>query len=530
MLPSTAAPDVPKASNEETREHLRGANLLLVGRVLSVGVNLLVNVLIVRYLSKGDYGAFAYGLAMGAVGANLLLLGMPRAVGRFGPLYQERGEYGAMFGSLVASTALVAGVGVLGLAAVYAFDAHLSGWIADPLVLQLTLLLIVLAPLDALDRLFQSMLAAFAGARALFLRRHVLGPLLRLCAVLLVMALSGGVRTLAWAYLGASLLGIALYGPMLVRALDRAGLLEHLRLSELRFRWRELLGYGVPLVAADVMVAVRAPIAIVLLEAVRDTGEIADLNAFLKIAGLNLIVLQSVKQLFLPLASRMLAREDHGSLDDVYWQTTIWVALLTFPFFLACIVMPDTVALLVYGREYVDSSAVLTVLALGTFLNAALGLNTYTLNVYARVRFVAWSTALATLGGTLAAWLLVPEHGAWGAAVGLTVALVLQNALHHWGLQALTRVELLQRKYLRVYATEAAAVLSLLTFDHLVDPPALVEGALVVLVSTALLRLHRETMDLAGVLPELGRLPLLGRLLLSPGAAGRAVAKGGTSR
>jgi O-antigen/teichoic acid export membrane protein len=141
------------------RRHLRGSNLLLFGRLISLAVNLLVNVLLVRYLSKGEYGAFAYGLAVAAVGANALLLGMPRAVARFAPFYQERAEHGAMFGTLVLSTALVTGLGILGLALAFAFGEPLAaGWVKDPLALQLTFVLIALAPLHALDCLFESML------------------------------------------------------------------------------------------------------------------------------------------------------------------------------------------------------------------------------------------------------------------------------------------------------------------------------------------------------------------------------------
>jgi O-antigen/teichoic acid export membrane protein len=509
---------------ETTRRHLRGSNLLLFGRLISVCINLLVNVLLVRYLSRGEYGAFAYGLAIAAVGANVLVLGMPRAVGRFAPLYHERGEYGAMFGSLLLSTGLVACLGVLGLVAFFTFGEPLAaGWVKDPLALQLTVILIGLAPLHALDSLFESMLTVFAGSKALFFRRYVLGPLLRLSAVLLVMLFSGGAAALAWTYLGASLLGLALYGPLLSQALGSTGLLQELDLARLRFRWRELLAFGLPLVVADVLFNARAPVVIVLLETLRDTGEVADLNAFLKIAGLNLIVLQSMKLLFMPVAARMLARDEHDSIDHIYWQTTIWTAVLTFPIFLPCIAMPDSVALWINGPGYVHSSAVLVVLAVGEYLNAALGLNGYTLNVYARVRFLLWTTGLATLSAVLIAWWLVPGYGALGAAFGLSAGIVVQNALHQWGLSRYTQVEALRWKYLGVYASLGAAALLVVAVQVWLEPPLLVGAALVVAATLLLLRLNRRTMDLADVLPELRRLPILGRFLFPQGPVpGRA--------
>jgi hypothetical protein len=117
----------------------------------------------------------------------------------------------------------------------------------------------------------------------------------------------------------------------------------------------------------------------------------------------------------------------------------------------------------------------------------------------------------------LIAWWLVPAHGALGAAFGLSAGIVVQNALHQWGLARYTQVEALRWRYVGVYASLAAAALAVVALQALLDPPLPVGVALVVAVTLALLRLHRGTMDLAAVLPELRRLPLLGRFLLSAG-------------
>ena len=57
---------------------------------------------------------------------------------------------------------------------------------ADSLSLSLLLMLIVLVPVDAVDGLLQSLFAAFGNIRAIFIRRHLLGPGLKMVAVLAV--------------------------------------------------------------------------------------------------------------------------------------------------------------------------------------------------------------------------------------------------------------------------------------------------------------------------------------------------------
>ncbi len=47
-------------SDESGRKQIRGSSLLVAGRVLSMAVGFGAQVATVRYLSKGDFGAFAY--------------------------------------------------------------------------------------------------------------------------------------------------------------------------------------------------------------------------------------------------------------------------------------------------------------------------------------------------------------------------------------------------------------------------------------------------------------------------------------
>jgi O-antigen/teichoic acid export membrane protein len=497
-----------------TRAHIRGSNLLLFGRLISLGVNFLVNVLTVRYLAKSDYGAFSFALSIGTTAANVLLLGMPRSVSRYAAIYQEREDYPAMYGSLVLSTGLIATFGAFATGLAILLRAPLiEPLVSDPLSAGLLMILIGLAPLQALDSLFQSMLAVFAGPSAIFFRRFVLAPLLRLASVALVIALGGSVRFLSWAYLVAAVIGILIYGPMLRHALQKLDLLRHWSWHAVRLPFRDILGFGLPLVVADALMANRSTILIVMLESMRGTLEVADYRAFVPIASLNTIVLQSMRLLLMPVASKLYARDDHASIDELYWQTTIWISVVSFPLFVPCIAMPDTLALFVCGQEYVASSWVLVALAIGEYFNAAMGLNTYTLQVYGRVRFLLWTTVAATAVGIAAGAWWIPAYGALGAAAATTLSIIVQNLLHHWGLHRLTEVELFRPAYLGVYASLAAALAGLIAADHFLRPHWSVEGLLVAGVSLALLRFHRHTMDIRNVFPELGKLPVLGRLL-----------------
>ena len=70
-------------ASDLNRRHVRGSVLLLVGRLVSLVFTVLTQVVIVRALSKADFGVFAYAFALQAACRVLLSLGQGRVLSRF---------------------------------------------------------------------------------------------------------------------------------------------------------------------------------------------------------------------------------------------------------------------------------------------------------------------------------------------------------------------------------------------------------------------------------------------------------------
>lgn len=501
-----------------TRRHLRGSSLLLAGRFLALLLNFSAQILTVRYLTKVDYGAFAYALAVVTMATSVNLLGLGRAVSRFVPIYHERGDYDSMFGTVILAVGSIVGCGLALIVLAFGLEGALGARVAsDPLAVGLLLVLIALAPLGALDRVFQGVVAALASPRAVFFRRYVLGPSLRLAAILIVLLVQGSVYLLATCYLVAGVLGVVIYVLILHRVLRERGLFQRFHLKSVRLPVREIFGFGVPLLTTDVSLILKTTMAVLILDHFRGAAEVADFRVVVPVAGLNLVVLQSFKILFMPAASRLYERKDTVGLNDLYWQSAIWITVVTFPIFAACFFLAEPLTTWLFGDRYATSHSPLVVLAIGSYFSAAAGLNTYALQVYARVRFITCINVLTTLVGLTLNLYLIPRYGVMGAAIATTAAVVLHNVLNHAGLLWRTDIDFLQWRCWRVYLTVLVAVLTLSLVSALLDRSAAAMAVpimvvLVVLVSVAVVRINRHSLHLEETFPELARVPLLRRL------------------
>jgi O-antigen/teichoic acid export membrane protein len=512
-------PSVTAASaasiNQATKKNLRGSTFLLAGRIIGMVANFAIQVLIVRYLSKSDYGAFAYALSVISLGSSLTVFGLEKTITRFVPIYQERGEYHKLFGTLILSVSTVFSIGFFLVLLVFG----LRGWIAesfvsDPLSVQLLLLMIFLIPIQALDSLLIGMLAVFASPRAIFFRRYILGAGLRLLVVLLLILLHRNVYFLSLGYVAITAVGVIIYSVILIQNLLKQSFSKHFNVKRMKFPGREIFAFSFPLLTANFVYLIRNQLVVVLLEYFRGTLDIAAFRAVQPVGDLNTVVLQSFAFLFMPMLARMFAKEDQKGIDDLYWQSAVWITVISFPIFLVTFSLAQPLTVLLFGERYAQSGSMMAILAFGYYFNAALGFNADTLRVYGKLRYTVAIDFLAMLISVGLSLLLIPRYGALGAAIGTCGTLVLYNILNHLGLKFATKIDLFQLSYLRVYISIVLGSLGLAFFQKLASPPIYVGLVLAGLISLTVLLINRSVLRIEQTFPELLRFRLV-RLLFA---------------
>ena len=508
-----AAAAVAAEGVEATTRQIRGSSLLLVGRVLGLALDFVAQVLIVRYLSKSDYGAFALAMSVVALGTTMCLLGLERTLGRFTPIYEEQRDYARMWGTILAIFTTVVTMGIAVVVGVYVLQGLIAGALKDDVALGLLLILIVLAPLQALDSLLIAMFATFGSARSIFFRRYVVAPLLQLGVVIALILTESGALTLAIGYVAASAIGIALYAVVLYRTLERSGLLRKLREQRIRPPVRELFTFSAPLLASDIVFVLRSSVTIILLGVLRSADEVADYRAVLPVAVQMLFVATSFRLIFTPGASRLFARNDAKGLNDLYWQTATWIALLTFPVFIVGLALGEPVAVFLFGEPYTGTGIILSTLVLGHYLSAAIGFNSLMLRVFGRVRFMMTVDLVTAVGCLVLTIVLIQRLGALGAAIATSATLITQNAWYQWGLRTRSSVHAFDRRFSRPYLSIVLGALAMLAITIVTSPTLFIGLLWAAAISILVLLVNRSTLRVLETYPELARLPFLRRLL-----------------
>jgi len=493
-------------------KQLRGSSLLLVGRVLSKFVNFGVQVGIVRLLSKGEFGVFAYGLALVLAGELVVKFGLGRGANRFVPYHAERREYPEVMGTLALVCSTIVVLGVLGFFGVWAVSGLGWGGMPSGEGARVILILSILAPIQALDTIGIQTLACFSRPRDILFRKHVLGPGLRAAAVGLVWLLGGDAELLALAYLGGGVLGLMICAQMAWRQLKVHGVLP-LPMSAWRVNWRPIFRFSIPLMSSDLVFITLTFVTTVVLMETDGTEAVAAMRAVVPAAALIGLVVQSFSMLFMPHAMRLHAQGDQAGLRDHHWMCASWVAVLSFPLFgLTFAIAPGFVPI-VFGEAYASSAELLAILAIGHYVSVCMAFNSETLQVFERIRAIVQTDFVVIAIGALLTVLLCPEYGALGAACAVTVARLSGAIGRQFVLLRTPGMRGVPSGQTGVWMKLALATSIAAFVGWGWQPDFVTQIVILAVVSLALLRSTAGTLDLAASFPELLRVPLVARVV-----------------
>lgn len=495
-----------------SRSALRGSSLLLVGRMLAIGANLAVQVIVVRSLSQEAFGAFAYGIAAANIATVLVSLGMEQTMSRFAALYDETRQPHRLAGALVCYLAVVGTLGGLLVLVALTDPAGVLGLMTDDArTVQLLGVLLLLGPLQALDTLGTTLFAVYGRPQAIFLRRYVLTPALRIGAVLLVVLGGHGVHALAAAYVAVTALGLAVYLPPLLRLLRRRGVIGSGHGVALPVR--PLARFTAAAVTADLLAIALFASDALIVGALAGPADVALLQSVQPLAAGCLVIFYATIPLFIPTASRLFSGGDAAGAEQLYTTASLWVAVFTFPVAALTVACAPATVQTFFGAQYAEAAPVLALLAAGQYSLAVFGLSTLLLKAHGSLRLLATANVAVTVlncGGNV---LLVQRFGPVGVAAGTAGCTMLLAGAKAWILRHELGIRPFRPMFARSLAVVLVAGLGVAAVARLPGMSFWADVLLVLVVWLAVLRMLRRELDVPAVFPEAAALPVLRRVV-----------------
>jgi O-antigen/teichoic acid export membrane protein len=272
-----------------------------------------------------------------------------------------------------------------------------------------------------------------------------------------------------------------------------------------------MFGFAASLLTAELVFFFYGSCITMLLQYTHGAREVAGFQAARPFAKLIDVALVTFVHLFVPALARFHARGDREGIEQIYGQTCVWIALLSFPLFAVTFGLADPLASLLLGGGYADVGGLLAWMSLGFFLHSALGANPHALRVLGFVRTAVAVDLIAVAAAFAIAFALIPGGGALGAAATLSLVLATRGVLYLAALR--WRIGLRPRRgHAGIYAVIGAAMLLLVAARPLCAGSPLLSGVAAGAAIFGVFAYARRRISLTETFPELARVPLLARL------------------
>ncbi|MET7417739.1 lipopolysaccharide biosynthesis protein [Dactylosporangium sp. NPDC005555] len=395
----------------------RGGLANLAGTVCTGVAGLGVTWLAARALDPHSAGAFFAATAVFGLGVTVAKLGVQTSLVYWPARMRAVGDLSRL-GECLRTALLPLAVAALVIAGGLWFAADLLPGRPD-----LVRTLAVFLPLAALS---DALLAATRGLRAMrptVLLDRVMRPAVQLVLLALVWAAGWGPDVFAalWAlpYLPAALLaGVALTR---LRGSLKVGRTEATDFTPKRF-W----GFTAPRAVASFAQMALQRVDVLLVAALAGLAPAAMYAVAGRFVILGQFVNQGVTQSVQPRLAERLAVRDLAGANLLYRQATAWVVLACWPLYLLMVTYAH-LYLDLFGEHYESGVPIVRLLAVTMMVATACGMVDVVLAMAGRTWWNLFNVGLALVAMLGVDALLIPRHGAFGAAVGLCAAVLVNN-------------------------------------------------------------------------------------------------------
>jgi len=392
------------------------------GSLMGTILNYMILMVITRFLSPKEYGVFVLAQAIVYVSLVFVLLGTPRALDRFIPLFNEKGEYGKTKSLIfdILRMALVTNL-IVG-ASIFGFSKLISLHVFNELRLESVLkIMIFTLPMLSINEIVSY---AFIGYKELRFQVYIqqLGlPLLKIMMAAICLTLGFGLMGWTWMYLfsvtGSSL--IALYFS------KKHIFAKFSSIPSVHVSFKNIFSYSWPLSFGLILIILYGQFDLLFLGYFRNSEEVAIYKIYLQVITIFSLVILSFAQIFKPTASELLGRNNLKEIKEIYQRISKWVFNINGIILSILLLFGPALIKIFFTRIYFREPLALFILATGNFLSSSLGPTARTLEAFGNTKlWLLNSILMISFNGGLN-FVLIPKYGLIGAAISHSISLII---------------------------------------------------------------------------------------------------------
>lgn len=434
--------------NQSLRKIAKGAFITFIGTAIGMLLALVARLLVARYVTQDEYGAFSLALVILNFIALISLLGMDSSATRQIAFYRGKGDEPKLKGVVVSSLLLSFVFSAILSIVLFLFADSLSIGVFHNSELSTPLKIICVAiPFFVLISILASIFRGFDRAEPNIYFQNILRNALFPFFCILVFLLNLYFVGVMWAFAASIILTFVAFIIYMVKKPFSS--LKGYRAISLVPATKELLLFSLPLFGLSALGSVIIWTDTLMLGFLRTVEDVGLYNAAAPMVAILIMVLSAINFLCVPLMTHLFAKNQIEEIKRSYAVLSKWTFAATLPIFLIFVLFPETTLGILFGSKYMGAALALQILSAGYFVSVVMGPNGATMIAIGETRFIMWSTMVAAIANVILNLVLIPPLGIVGAAIATAVARFASNLFISIRLYSISRMQPFTKNYLK---------------------------------------------------------------------------------
>ena len=403
-------------------EVINGAAVAFVLKVLGAGLTFLFNLVLARTLGAEGAGLYFLALTITTIATVFGRMGLDNTLLRFTAASAVVGDWGAVKGFYVKSMRMALITSFLSTVVVFILAPFLAKTVFQKpeLIGPIRWMSLAVVPMVFLI-LYAEMLKGLKRIKDSFLVFGVGVPTFSLVGLLLLGG-SSGVNGAVWAY-GSGAIFSALLGVILWRIAT-----PQLENISGKFQTKKILQSSIPLFWVGLLQMLIHWTATFTLGIWGTEEEVGIFSVASRTAMLTNLILTSMNSISAPKFAELYKKKEMDALSATARSAAKLMTFIASPLLLLFLIAPQWV-MGMFGAEFQKGGILLSILAVGQFVNVATGSVGYLLMMSGHERLMRNNTAFVAIVVVLMNIILIPNMGSVGAAIATSICLLLQHLL-----------------------------------------------------------------------------------------------------
>ncbi|MCD1294871.1 hypothetical protein CUJ83_07650 [Methanocella sp. CWC-04] len=435
-----------KTLSDSLQNIVKGTAIIFIGVFISLMLNFIIRIILVRSTTQDEYGIYTLAITLVTMTSTLSMLGLDEGAARFIAYFTGKSDNSNVKDIIYTSIKLVLITSIASTMIFFIFSEFISVQVFhSPELSNILKIASITVPFMVLTGMLLSIMRGFNIPRAKVIFNDILKPLLFLVFLIAAILLNMGFETIIYAYALSVIITLFAFLAYIKRVYSN-------KYSELSRTEKtitgELLKFSIPLLSVNVLLMMMSQATTLILGHFKTPSIVGEFDIALLMAGLLLIVLNSIGYMYTPIISNLFGKDRIEELKRSYIITTKWGYMSSLPIFFVFLLFPETIVNLLFGARYIGIAFVLQIVVIGYIINPITGPNYHTLIAMGRTRFIIESFLMNAILNIVFSILLIPPLGIIGAAIAVTFSASVANILLSVRLYQILKIHPFTRNYI----------------------------------------------------------------------------------